>query len=107
MDNYIIVIVTAPSEQEASSISNGLVDLGLIACANRFPVRSVFKWQGEVENEEEVMVICKTLEMNLDQVIAKVKELHSYQVPEIIAVPIVGGSEDYLKWIGDNSPGED
>ena len=100
---YIMVIITASNEEEASLISKALVEEKLIACANRFPVNSIYTWQGKVENENEIMLLCKTQEKNLDAIIRRVKELHSYEVPEIVAIPIIGGSKDYLDWVDENT----
>lgn len=100
---YVMVIITAPDEKEARRISNTLVEEKLIACANRFPVNSIYTWQGKIEDEAEVMLLCKTREDRLDAVISRVKELHSYDVPEIIAIPIIGGSKDYLDWVDNNT----
>ena len=103
MEKFILVIITAPNDQEASMLSHTLVDEKLIACANRFPVQSIYRWQDNIENEAEVMLTCKTLASNLDRVVSRVKELHSYDVPEIIALPILGSSKDYLDWVEENS----
>lgn len=100
---HIMVIITTANEEEASMISRALVDERLIACANRFPVNSIYTWQGKVEDEGEIMLLCKTREKNLDAIISRVKDLHSYEVPEIIAIPIIGGSEDYLDWVDENT----
>ena len=101
--SHILVMITAPNDKEATMISQTLLDEKLIACANRFPVNSIYRWQGKVEDDSEVMLLCKSLEKNLDEIIARVKELHSYEVPEIIAIPIIGGSEDYLAWVDENT----
>lgn len=106
MEKHILVMITAPNDQEASMLSHTLVDEKLIACANRFPVQSIYRWKDNVENEGEVMLICKTLTANLDALIKRVKELHSYDVPEIIALPILGGSKEYLDWVEENSSSE-
>ena len=102
MSQCVAVIVTASSEEEAKTISYTLVDEKLIACANCFPIASVYRWQGEVHEDIEVMLLCKTKESLVDKVITRVKELHSYDVPEIISIPILGGSKDYLKWIDES-----
>ena len=100
---YIMVIITTSNEEEARSISRALVDEKLIACANRFPVNSIYTWKGKVEEDSEIMLICKTRENNQDAIISRVKEMHSYDVPEIIAIPIIGGSKDYLDWVDENT----
>ncbi|MCK5024605.1 MAG: divalent-cation tolerance protein CutA [Thermoplasmata archaeon] len=105
MEKYLVVLITAPNDQEASILSHALVEEKLIACANRFPVQSIYRWQDNIENEAEIMLICKIMASNLDKLIKRVKELHSYDVPEIIALPILGGSKDYLDWVSENTKG--
>ncbi|MDI6751804.1 MAG: divalent-cation tolerance protein CutA [bacterium] len=97
---YIVVFITASEEEQAKKIAEELVSKRLIACANILPkVSSLFWWQGRICSEKEVLLILKTKEDLLDKVIKTTKELHSYEVPEIIALPIIGGSEEYLEWI--------
>ena len=104
MANEVVVLVTTATEQEARKIANQLVSSKLIACANIVSkVNSVFHWQGELCNEGEALIIMKSVKANVDAIIAKVKELHSYSVPEIIALPILAGSKDYLKWLQDET----
>jgi len=98
-----LVIITASDDSEARLISKTLVEEKLIVCANRFPVESIFRWQGEIIEDAEVMLFCKTREELLERLIKRVKELHSYDVPEIIAIPIVGGSKNYLNWVKENT----
>lgn len=98
-----VVLITAADEDEAGKLSRTLLDERLIACANRFPVRSIYRWQGKTEDHEEVMLICKTSDEVLDNLIKRVKELHSYEVPEIVAIPFVKGNDDYLKWVKENT----
>ncbi len=99
----IMIMITAANEEEASKISRALDKDKLIACANRFPVNSIYRWQGMVYDEQEVMLVCKTKDELLDKVIARVKKMHSYDIPEIIAIPIVGGSQDYLDWLDEST----
>ena len=74
----------------------------LIACVNIIPqVESIFYWQEKVCNEKEALMIIKTRKSLINDIIKRVKSIHSYSVPEIIALPIISGSEDYLKWVGD------
>jgi periplasmic divalent cation tolerance protein len=97
---FIVVFVTTADGKEALTIGRTLVEEKLAACANQIPnVRSIFHWKGELCQEEEVLLILKSRKDFLDRIICRVQELHSYEVPEIIAIPIIGGSEDYLKWI--------
>ncbi len=96
----IIVFTTAPNEDEAAKIANELVKARLAGCVNIVKdIRSIYSWQGKIEDEKEVLMILKTQKALFDSFMKKVKELHSYSVPEIIALPIIVGSEDYLKWL--------
>jgi periplasmic divalent cation tolerance protein len=99
----IVVLVTAPNDDEAGKISETLVEEKIIACANRLPVRSVYRWREKIEDDSEVLLLCKTKKELLGKLVERVKELHSYEVPEIIALPIIGGSDDYLKWIDEST----
>lgn len=100
----IAVFITAPSEDMAAAIARALVEAKLAACANIMKsIRSIYSWQGNVQDDQEVLMIIKTRMDLLDGVKTKVKELHSYEVPEIIALPIVAGSEDYLKWLREST----
>ena len=96
----IVIFVTAKDRKEALMIAKGLLEARLIACANMIKgVESLFWWQGKIETSKEVVLMLKTKKTLFKKVSAKVKFLHSYQIPEIIALPMVDGSEDYLKWI--------
>ena len=100
----IIVLVTAPNAEEAAKIGRALVEERLAACANIVPsVRSIYRWKGEVCDDTECLIIIKTLSNGFEVLQKRVKQLHSHEVPEIIVLPIAKGSEDYLKWIEDNS----
>ena len=99
----VVVFVTAPSGEEAARIGQAVVDERLAACANVLGgVSSTYWWQGKVERAEEALLILKTSEALVDALAARVRALHSYTVPEVIAVPIVGGNPDYLRWIDDS-----
>jgi periplasmic divalent cation tolerance protein len=96
----IVAIITASNENEAVIIAKALVENKLAGCVNIIKnIRSIYSWQGKIEDEPEVLMIAKTQKHLFDSLMKKVKELHSYTVPEIIAFPIVEGSEDYLKWL--------
>jgi periplasmic divalent cation tolerance protein len=98
--NDIVVLITASSEDEATKIARSLVESKLAGCVNIIKdIRSIYAWEGKVEDESEVLMIAKTQKALFNNLIKKVKELHSYTVPEIIALPIVDGSEEYLKWL--------
>ena len=98
--HYIVILVTAKDKKEATRIARGLLEAKLVACANIIDgVQSIFHWQGEIDSSKEVLLILKTKKVLFNKVAAKVKSLHSYQTPEIIALPIINGNEDYLSWI--------
>jgi len=95
-----VVLVTASSAAEAQRIGRALLDERRAACVNIIPhVASAYWWQGKVESATEALLIVKTTAAQLESVITLVRHLHSYQVPEIIALPIVGGNPEYLAWI--------
>ncbi len=97
---YIVVLVTAKDKKEAEKIARGLLEAKLIACANILEgVQSLFWWQGKIDMSQEVLLVLKTKKILFKKIVTKVKSLHSYQTPEIIALPLVAGSEDYLRWI--------
>ena len=97
---YIIVLVTTANVAEAQKIARALVAQKKAACVNIAPrVDSLFWWEGKIDSAQESLLIAKTKKSLLPEVIALVKKLHSYEVPEIIALPIIGGNEDYLKWV--------
>ncbi len=97
----IIVLVTASSKQEAERIAQGLLEQKLIACANIVgPVSSHFHWDGKVERAEEFLLLLKSRQDLFDELALKVKELHSYEVPEVVALPVVAGLDVYLRWLG-------
>jgi periplasmic divalent cation tolerance protein len=104
MPEYIVVLITAPNEEEAAKIAKELVGGQLAACVNIIRgLRSLYRWQGKMEDENEVLMVAKTRRELFEGLQKKVKELHSYSVPEIIALPIVEGSEEYLKWLGEET----
>jgi periplasmic divalent cation tolerance protein len=99
-DGFLIVFITAGNLDEGRKIAGELVGQHLAACVNIIPqIESVYRWQGEVCRETEVLLIAKTARERFPALETAVKGLHSYQVPEIIALPIEGGSEQYLKWL--------
>lgn len=98
--NKIVVFITASNEEEAAKIARAIIEAKLAGCVNIVKgIRSIYSWQGKIEDEPEAHMIVKTQGKHFKALCAKVKELHSYDVPEIIALPIVEGSEDYLKWL--------
>ena len=105
-EKYIVVFITAETLGQCREIADSLVGEKLAACVNIVPsVQSKFWWQGKIDSANESLLIVKTREALLDKVIASVKSIHSYKVPEIIALPIVGGNKDYLDWIDEATGG--
>lgn len=101
---HIVVLITASSRQEAETIGKVLVESRLAACVNisSVGVCSFFWWQGVIERQEEVLLLVKSRRDLLSSIIERVKGLHSYTVPEVIALPIVAGSSDYLTWVDES-----
>ncbi len=100
MSEAIIIFVTCGSEEETLRISNTLVEEHLAACVNLIhPIRSIYRWEGKIWDEKEWLLVIKTQKKKFDDLAKRVKSLHSYSVPEIIALPIVEGSSSYLKWL--------
>ena len=100
----IVVFVTVSNQKEAREISNSLITQKLIACSNiSSSVNSIFFWKNEIRNENEVLLMLKSTRKNFKKIEIEVKKLHSYDTPEIIALPIIDGSKDYLQWIEDET----
>ncbi|HYD49828.1 MAG TPA: divalent-cation tolerance protein CutA [Terriglobales bacterium] len=96
----ILVLSTAGSAEQAEAIANALVEQALAACVNIIgPMRSIYRWRGAVEREQEWLLLIKSEAEQLARLERCVRELHSYEVPEIITLPITGGSADYLAWL--------
>ena len=106
MKKYIVIFATCASEKEAAKIAKNLLSERLIACANIIAgVKSLFRWKGKVDKAKETLLVIKTVRKNFLKVQKRIKKLHSYEVPEIIALPIVAGENDYLKWIKESVKG--
>lgn len=96
----VVVLMTFPSLDEANRVAAVLVDEHLVACVNLIPgVRSVFFWEGAREEAAEVLAVAKTTQERFEDLVVRVKLLHGYSVPEIIALPIFQGNESYLRWL--------
>jgi len=101
--DFLVVLCTCGSAEEASQVARGLVERELAACVNIIPsLRSVYRWKGEVEEAEEHLLLIKTRQDLLAAVEQAIGELHSYEVPEVLALPVAGGSSGYLDWLRDN-----
>ncbi|MGD0403242.1 MAG: divalent-cation tolerance protein CutA [Candidatus Acidiferrales bacterium] len=104
MTGKIVVLVTCGSPNEARKIARAVVEQRLAACANLVttPVQSVYRWKGKVESAKEFLLIIKTTQSRFAKLEAAIKRLHSYDVPEIIALPIAAGAAAYLIWISNS-----
>jgi periplasmic divalent cation tolerance protein len=106
MSEFIVVLVTAGSPAEGERLARALVEERLAACVNRIaPVQSVYRWQGKVEESTEELLVIKTRAGLFTALEKRVRELHSYAVPEVIALPIIKGNESYLRWLGEQVVG--
>ncbi len=103
MTDKRIVLTTTASKAEAQKIAGALVERKLAACVNVVgPIASVYRWKGAVENAEEFLCLVKTTAAAAAKVQAAIQELHSYELPECVVLPIEDGSKDYLAWIAEN-----
>ena len=97
---HVVVFITVDSQQTAKRITDVLLTERKAACVNIVPaVESYYWWQGKKETAKELLLIVKTCLELLDELVALVKKHHPYSIPEIIALPVIGGNEDYLKWV--------
>lgn len=100
MPRAILIFSTCDSQEEGERIANALVNESLAACVNLIPgVKSVYRWQGRVETASELLLLIKTTPEYADQVQQRLAELHSYDTPEILEMPVERGSEKYLAWL--------
>ena len=103
----IVVLMTAPDGRAARRLANVLVDERLAACVTRIGgARSVYRWKGRVEESSEILLIAKTRRAVLPAFLKRVQALHPYDVPEILALPLVGGNPAYLSWLADAAKGD-
>jgi len=100
-DQKVVIFITTGTDEEANRLAEVLLKQRKAACVNIVPgVRSHFWWEGNLDSDQESLLIVKAKASLLDEIIALVKEVHTYDVPEVIALPIIGGNPDYLEWIG-------
>ncbi len=100
---YRIVYVTAGNEEEATKIADTLVNEKLVACANIFPIKSVYRWKDKTQHDREVVIILKTRTDLVDEVIKRIESIHSYETPCILSIPIEKGSKKFLRWIDEST----
>ena len=99
-EQILLVLATVPNDEEGERIARTVVEERLAACCNAgLPVRSFFWWDNSVNDEPEKLLLFKTAASRLNALTARIRELHSYDVPEVIALPVIGGSEDYMHWV--------
>jgi len=101
----IVVVMTAAGREEADRIAEMLVSTSLAACVQILPeIKSIYRWQGEITREMEILLLAKTTKDRFDDLVSSVTAIHSYETPEIIALPISAAAEPYLKWLLDSLP---
>ena len=102
--DFIVVYITAPSQEEAKSLAQALVKEKLAACVNIIPgIQSVYQWDNAIQTDQELLLICKTRTERFETLKKRVQALHPYDVPEIISIPVQNGSEPYLNWVRENT----
>lgn len=99
----VIVLVTIPADEEAGAFAESLVSTGVAACVNLLaPMQSIYRWEGEIQNETEQQLLIKTTSASVPALWQRVRDLHPYDVPEFLVLPVIDGNEAYLKWIRTN-----
>ena len=99
---FLVVYTTVKNEKDADTIAKILVMEKLAACVNYFPVISMYRWKNKMEKTKEVMLMCKTTGKNLKRLKKRIKEIHPYEIPEVITVKIYGGDKKFLDWVTDS-----
>jgi periplasmic divalent cation tolerance protein len=100
---YVVVMTAVGSDDEARDLSRSLVEDGLVACAQRLPIGSIYRWEGAVVEDRETLVLLKTHRDRSAELMTALEARHPYDVPEIIELPVTGGSPSYLGWIDDQT----
>lgn len=104
-EENVVIFITAGTNEEARKVAEVLLKRRKAACVNIVPgVSSFFWWQGKLDSAQEILLIVKTRASLVNEIVSLVREVHSYDVPEVIALPIVGGNQDYLEWIASIAP---
>lgn len=102
--DYVIVMTTLPADADAGTFAQALVEARLAACVNLLPVmESVYRWEGRIDQERERQLVIKTSRLNLPALWDRVRDLHPYEVPEFIVLPIIDGNDAYLRWVGEST----
>ena len=103
-DQYVVVLTTLPADADASTLARALVEERLAACVNILPpMTSVYRWRDAIEEDAERQIVIKTTRARLTDLWERLRDLHPYDVPEFVALPILDGSEAYLRWIGEST----
>ncbi|MGQ9658764.1 MAG: divalent-cation tolerance protein CutA [Thermochromatium sp.] len=108
--HYRVILCTCPDLDTAQRLAKSLVEERLAACVNLVPgLTSVYRWEGGIQQDSEVLLLIKTVEARVEPLAERLRQLHPYEVPEIIALPIVSGASDYLNWVSEcvNAVGQD
>ena len=101
---HVLVLTTLPADADATAFATALVEGRLAACVNLLaPMQSVYRWQGQIEQDTERQLIVKTARDRVDALWQRVREMHPYDVPEFVVLPIVDGNEAYLRWLGEST----
>ena len=101
---YVVVLTTLPADADAPAFGRALVEHRLAACVNLLPVmESVYRWEGRIEQESERQLVIKTTRDRIVALWDRVRELHPYEIPEFIVLPVIDGNEAYLKWVGEST----
>jgi periplasmic divalent cation tolerance protein len=102
--DYVLVLTTLPTDTDAAAFGHSLVDERLAACVNLLPLmESVYRWEGRIERETERQIVIKTSRERVPALWERVRELHPYEVPEFIVLPVIDGNEAYLRWVGEGT----
>ncbi|USX48167.1 divalent-cation tolerance protein CutA [Lentzea sp. HUAS12] len=103
MSGANVVTTTVDSPEAAESLAKGIVEARLGACVQIVPIRSVYRWEGEVRVDAEWQCVVKTSAIRVDELVAHIKARHSYDVPEVVVTPVTGGNDDYLAWVSEET----
>ncbi|SMD14189.1 divalent-cation tolerance protein CutA [Lentzea albidocapillata] len=103
MNDASVVTTTVDSAGAAEALARGIVEARLGACVQIVPIRSVYRWDGEVRVDDEWQCVVKTSAIRVDELVAHIKANHNYEVPEVVVTPVVGGNDDYLTWVSEET----